>query len=170
MALVAAYGDSDSDIDQEEPDETFEKDLKEPITTDVKEPLTQFDIEDEEDHWNSSVTQQKEKQDINLFSLLPQPKEKGPIVIEEADDEFMQKKVISSLIVDTESPKLATEADTKLNKRGFLNLPKPGKKKQPVKISIPTLEEVYHHIIVYVYFDMFSYDSHLRGEQVRPLK
>lgn len=135
---MAAYSDSENESEGEEiaitPSIVQNKDNKNG---------NMLDIEDE-DQWQSvqpSSTKTKDSSAAtksSLFSLLPQPKDSPVKLIEEKEDEFMSRKPLSDTVISMPA------SSSNSIQRKILNLPKPvkGTKKQPVKISIPTLQKI----------------------------
>lgn len=127
MSLVAAYGsssDEDSDVEENDspkiPGENgTPKDLPEklssiPITNGKKLNLPQPN--------KNSIVDDDETEDTSAFNLnLPQPKSKSSARIVEEDDEFLHKKIAPAL-VQKPTP--------------------PPPKRQPVKITIPSLADL----------------------------
>ncbi|XP_057302993.1 uncharacterized protein LOC130638537 isoform X1 [Hydractinia symbiolongicarpus] len=140
MSLVAAYSDSENESEGEEIEVTVAPSI---VQNKDNENGNMLDIEDE-DQWQSvqpSSTRTKDSSAAtksSLFSLLPQPKDSPVNVIEEKEDEFMSRKPLSDTVISTPA------SSSNSIQRKILNLPKPvkGTKKQPVKISIPTLRKV----------------------------
>lgn len=137
MSLVAAYSDSESGSDSEENIVSSKPAVKSEINSDKNESFkidTNLRKEDtSKDLIGSSVDDivdddevvNNNKEQTGLFSILPQPKSKFAAIEEDIDDEFIKKKVYSS--EEIKPPKKSS---------------KKGSKKQPVKILIPSLEEV----------------------------
>lgn len=170
MSLVAAYSDSESENEDETEKSNEEEPLsgivvesevkKEDTGTLVSnDSVDAFDEEeksfqiDDEDDWQSNVLGKQnielDNSDTRLFHQLPQPKtDKYEDVTEELDDEFLKKKAIPTTELDLNKKKSevvnsAIDEHFAVSPReSLLNLPKPLNKKGPVKISIPTLQEV----------------------------
>lgn len=172
MSLVAAYSDSESESEDETEksnegeslsgiivkSEVKKEDAERLVSNNsVKNEFDTFDEEeksfqiDDEDDWQSNVLGKQDIEldntDTKLFHQLPQPK-KYEDVTEELDDEFLKKKAIPATESDVNKKKSEAvnsakdEHFTVSPRESLLNLPKPQKKKGPVKISIPTLQEV----------------------------
>ena len=178
MPLVADYSGSDSDSDKEE---DINKTKNKPIqNVPEKSPKDNADsnvsVIQDEDEWQSLVTTKSGNSNDDLlenklFHNLPQPNA-GKFDIEEEliDDEFLKKKPITEqALLSKDKPekhgnsnKVDNEESIPIRpKRSLLSLPRPSKgsrnKKQPVKISIPTLSEVrvlLLHDILYIYLHL----------------
>jgi len=171
MSLVAAYSDSENDdSDNEGIVEKVEAKQNEinknsPVTDNTNEdnpneddPNDQDDVPImfDDDDWESNVSN-------TLFTLLPQPKAavvKNSFVDENEilDDEFLLKKPKPPKVPLKSIPEEKVKASNNKtdivldeskdtdgkasSSRGFLNLPKPSKKKrEKVKISLPQIPE-----------------------------
>ena len=138
----------------------------------VKNEFDTFEVEeksfqiDDEDDWQSSVLGKQnielDNSDTRLFHQLPQPKSgKYEDVTEELDDEFLKKKAIPATESNVNKKKSEAVHSTKDEhftvspRQALLTLPKPQKKKGPVKISIPTLQEVIFNFILFSFPSFF---------------
>ena len=108
-----------------------------------------FQIEDDDDWMRTSVSSSSSLSETTLFAALPQPKIKQTDIVEDMNDEFIRKVDKFETVDEPLKGRFkgtGEEGSFSGKKTSSLILPQPSKggksKKGPVKISIPSLDDI----------------------------